>query len=132
MVRFISVFSSVPSLVRAIVKLYHQFGSWRKGSIDGPEITGDSVPWVGTDSTFHEQAYLVSWGQWFRNPVSFVIAQVSSSYPIVSSPDRYTTAFIVERVLDGIFQNPNHQFTMENLFEELVFTLRILGIPFRD
>ena len=41
---------------------------------------------------------------------------------------------IVERVqtVGILFQNPNHQFTMENLFEELVFTLENIGHPLQD
>ena len=41
---------------------------------------------------------------------------------------------IIERVqtVGILFQNPNHQFTMENLFEELIFTLENIGHPVQE
>ena len=41
---------------------------------------------------------------------------------------------VAERVqLVGIlFQNPNHQFTMETLFEELVFSLENIAYPIQE
>ena len=61
-----------------------------------------------------------------------MIAQVSSlpySGQVLINGSEVSQLSIIERVqtVGILFQNPNHQFTMENLFEELVFTLENIG-----
>ena len=57
-----------------------------------------------------------------------MIAQVSSlpySGQVLINGREVSQLSIIERVqmIGILFQNPNHQFTMENLFEELIFYL---------
>ena len=61
-----------------------------------------------------------------------MIAQVSSlpySGQVLINGSEVSQLSIIERVqtVGILFQNPNHQFTMENLFEELIFTLENIG-----
>lgn len=62
-----------------------------------------------------------------------MIAQVSSlpySGQVLINGSEVSQLSIIERIqtVGILFQNPNHQFTMENLFEELVLPWKILGI----
>ena len=66
-----------------------------------------------------------------------MIAQVSSlpySGQVLINGSEVSQLSIIERVqtVGILFQNPNHQFTMENLFEELIFTLENIGHPLQD
>lgn len=91
------------------------------------------------DFTFHEQAFTLLVGSSGSGKSSLfqVIAQVSSlpySGQVLIDGSQVSQLSIVERVqtVGILFQNPNHQFTMENLFEELVFTLENIGHPLQD
>ena len=91
------------------------------------------------DFTFHEQAFTLLVGSSGSGKFSLfqVIAQVSSlpySGQVLIDGSQVSQLSIVERVqtVGILFQNPNHQFTMENLFEELVFTLENIGHPLQD
>ena len=91
------------------------------------------------DFTFHEQAFTLLVGSSGSGKSSLfqVIAQVSSlpySGQVLIDGNQVSQLSIVERVqtVGILFQNPNHQFTMENLFEELVFTLENIGHPLQD
>ena len=66
-----------------------------------------------------------------------MIAQVSSlpySGQVLINGSEVRQLSIIERVqtVGILFQNPNHQFTMENLFEELIFTLENIGHPVQE
>ena len=66
-----------------------------------------------------------------------MIAQVSSlpySGQVLINGSEVSQLSIIERVqtVGILFQNPNHQFTMENLFEELIFTLENIGHPVQE
>ena len=91
------------------------------------------------DFTFHEQAFTLLVGSSGSGKSSLfqVIAQVSSlpySGQVLIDGSQVSQLSIVERVqtVGILFQNPNHQFTMENLSEELVFTLENIGHPLQD
>ena len=91
------------------------------------------------DFTFYEQAFTLLVGSSGSGKSSLfqVIAQVSSlpySGQVLIDGSQVSQLSIVERVqtVGILFQNPNHQFTMENLFEELVFTLENIGHPLQD
>ncbi|VRS34209.1 cobalt or other cation ABC transporter ATP-binding protein [Streptococcus pneumoniae] len=90
------------------------------------------------DFTFHVQAFTLLVGSSGSGKSSLfqMIAQVSSlpySGQVLIDGSEVSQLSIVERVqkVGILFQNPNHQFTMENLFEELIFTLENIGITFR-
>ena len=91
------------------------------------------------DFTFHEQAVTLLVGSSGSGKSSLfqMIAQVSSlpySGQVLIDGSEVSQLSIVERVqsVGILFQNPNHQFTMENLFEELVFTLENIGHPVQE
>ena len=91
------------------------------------------------DFTFHAQAFTLLVGSSGSGKSSLfqIIAQVSSlpySGQVLINGSEVGQLSIIERVqtVGILFQNPNHQFTMENLFEELIFTLEILGIPVQE
>ena len=91
------------------------------------------------DFTFHEQAFTLLVGSSGSGKSSLfqMIAQVSSlpySGQVLINGSEVSQLSIVERVqtVGILFQNPNHQFTMENLFEELVFTLENIGHPVQE
>ena len=91
------------------------------------------------DFTFHEQAFTLLVGSSGSGKSSLfqVIAQVSSipySGQVLINGSEVSQLSIVERVqtVGILFQNPNHQFTMENLFEELIFTLENIGHPVQE
>ena len=88
------------------------------------------------DFTFHGQAFTLLVGSSGSGKSSLfqMIAQVSSlsySGQVLIDGSEVSQLSIIERVqtVGILFQNPNHQFTMENLFEELVFTLENIGHP---
>ena len=98
--------------------------SWRKG-IDGAGTTSDSVPNFSEpiDFTFHEQAFTLLVGSSGSGKSSLfqMIAQVSSlpySGQVLIDGREVSQLSIIERVqtVGILFQNPNHQFTMESLF----------------
>lgn len=89
--------------------------------------------------TFHAQAFTLLVGSSGSGKSSLfqIIAQVTSlpySGQVLIDGNQVSQLSIVERVqtVGILFQNPNHQFTMENLFEELVFTLENIGHPLQD
>ena len=91
------------------------------------------------DFTFHGQAFTLLVGSSGSGKSSLfqIIAQVSSlpySGQVLIDGSEISQLSIVERVQTAgiLFQNPNHQFTMENLFEELVFTLENIGHPVQE
>ena len=91
------------------------------------------------DFTFHAQAFTLLVGSSGSGKSSLfqMIAQVSSlpySGQVLINGSEVSQLSIVERVqtVGILFQNPNHQFTMENLFEELVFTLENIGYPVKE
>ena len=91
------------------------------------------------DFTFHGQAFTLLVGSSGSGKSSLfqIIAQVSSlpySGQVLIDGSEISQLSIVERVqtVGILFQNPNHQFTMENLFEELVFTLENIGHPVQE
>ncbi|KXU15823.1 ECF transporter, ATPase component [Streptococcus oralis] len=107
----------------------------------GLELRGIQSPIFSEsiDFTFHEQAFTLLVGSSGSGKSSLfqVIAQVSSlpySGQVLIDGSQVSQLSIVERVqMVGIlFQNPNHQFTMENLFEELIFTLENIGHPVQE
>ncbi|VTB29825.1 cobalt or other cation ABC transporter ATP-binding protein [Streptococcus pneumoniae] len=86
------------------------------------------------DFTFHAQAFTLLVGSSGSGKSSLfqVIAQVSSlpySGQVLIDGSEVSQLSIIARVqkVGILFQNPNHQFTMENLFEELIFTLENIG-----
>ena len=91
------------------------------------------------DFTFHAQAFTLLVGSSGSGKSSLfqMIAQVSSlpySGQVLINGSEVSQLSIIERVqtVGILFQNPNHQFTMENLFEELVFTLENIGYPVKE
>jgi len=91
------------------------------------------------DFTFHGQAFTLLVGSSGSGKSSLfqVIAQVSSlpySGQVLIDGSQVSQLSIIERVqtVGILFQNPNHQFTMENLFEELIFTLENIGHPVQE
>ena len=107
----------------------------------GLELRGIQSPIFSEpiDFTFHEQAFTLLVGSSGSGKSSLfqVIAQVSSlpySGQVLIDGSQVSQLSIVERVqtVGILFQNPNHQFTMENLFEELVFTLENIGHPLQE
>ena len=88
------------------------------------------------DFTFHAQVFtlLVGGSGSGKSSLFQIIAQVSSlpySGQVLIDGSEVSQLSIVEcvQMVGILFQNPNHQFTMENLFEELVFTLENIGHP---
>ena len=86
------------------------------------------------DFTFHGQAFTLLVGSSGSGKSSLfqIIAQVSSlpySGQVLINGNEVSQLSIIERVqtVGILFQNPNHQFTMESLFEELIFTLENIG-----
>ena len=91
------------------------------------------------DFTFHAQAFTLLVGSSGSGKSSLfqMIAQVISlpySGQVLIDGSEVSQLSIVERVqtVGILFQNPNHQFTMENLFEELIFTLENIGHPVQE
>lgn len=91
------------------------------------------------DFTFHAQAFTLLVGSSGSGKSSLfqVIAQVSSlpcSGQVLVDGSEVSQLSIVKRVqtVGVLFQNPNHQFTMESLFEELLFTLENIGHPLQE
>ena len=91
------------------------------------------------DFTFHGQAFTLLVGSSGSGKSSLfqLIAQVSSlpySGQVLINGSEVSQLSIIERVqtVGILFQNPNHQFTMENLFEELIFTLENIGHPVQE
>ena len=91
------------------------------------------------DFTFHAQAFTLLVGSSGSGKSSLfqMIAQVSSlpySGQVLINGSEVSQLSIIERVqtVGILFQNPNHQFTMENLFEELIFTLENIGHPVQE
>ena len=91
------------------------------------------------DFIFHAQAFTLLVGSSGSGKSSLfqMIAQVSSlpySGQVLINGSEVSQLSIVERVqtVGILFQNPNHQFTMENLFEELIFTLENIGHPVQE
>ncbi|CTI44039.1 ABC transporter ATP-binding protein-cobalt or other cation transport [Streptococcus pneumoniae] len=91
------------------------------------------------DFTFHAQAFTLLVGSSGSGKSSLfqMIAQVSSlpySGQVLIDGSEVSQLSIVERVqkVGILFQNPNHQFTMENLFEELIFTLENIGYHLQE
>ena len=91
------------------------------------------------DFTFHAQAFTLLVGSSGSGKSSLfqMIAQVSSlpySGQVMIDGSEVSQLSIIERIqtVGILFQNPNHQFTMENLFEELVFTLENIGHPVQE
>ncbi|WP_173304675.1 ABC transporter ATP-binding protein [Streptococcus sp. 959] len=91
------------------------------------------------DFTFHAQAFTLLVGSSGSGKSSLfqMIAQVSSlpySGQVLINGSEVSQLSIIERVqtVGILFQNPNHQFTMENLFEELVFTLENIAYPIQE
>jgi len=91
------------------------------------------------DFTFHAQAFTLLVGSSGSGKSSLfqIIAQVISlpySGQVLIDGSEVSQLSTVERVqtVGILFQNPNHQFTMENLFEELVFTLENIGHPLQE
>ncbi|RXX20335.1 ATP-binding cassette domain-containing protein [Streptococcus oralis] len=89
--------------------------------------------------TFHAQAFTLLVGSSGSGKSSLfqIIAQVSSlpcSGQVLVDGSEVSQLSIVERVqtVGILFQNPNYQFTMENLFEELIFTLENIGYPVQE
>ena len=91
------------------------------------------------DFTFHAQAFTLLVGSSGSGKSSLfqMIAQVSSlpySGQVLINGSEVGQLSIIERVqtVGILFQNPNHQFTIENLFEELIFTLENIGHPVQE
>lgn len=91
------------------------------------------------DFTFHAQAFTLLVGSSGSGKSSLfqMIAQVSSlpySGQVLIDGSEVSQLSIIERVqtVGILFQNPNHQFTMESLFEELIFTLENIGHPVQE
>ena len=107
----------------------------------GLELRGIQSPIFSEpiDFTFHAQAFTLLVGSSGSGKSSLfqIIAQVTSlpySSQVLIDGNQVSQLSIVERVqtVGILFQNPNHQFTMENLSEELVFTLENIGHPLQD
>ena len=91
------------------------------------------------DFTFHAQSFTLLVGSSGSGKSSLfqIIAQVSSlpyRGQVLINGSEVSQLSIIERVqtVGILFQNPNHQFTMENLFEELIFTLENIGHPVQE
>lgn len=91
------------------------------------------------DFTFHGQAFTLLVGSSGSGKSSLfqMIAQVSSlpySGQVLINGSEVSQLSIVERVqtVGILLQNPNHQFTMESLFEELIFTLENIGYHLQE
>ena len=91
------------------------------------------------DFTFHAQAFtlLVGSSGSGKSTLFQVIAQLSAlpySGQVLIDGIELSKLSITERVqtVGILFQNPNHQFTMESLFEELIFTLENIGHPVQE
>ena len=91
------------------------------------------------DFTFQSQAFtlLVGKSGSGKSTLFQVIAQLSAlpySGQVLIDGIELSKLSITERVqtVGILFQNPNHQFTMENLFEELIFTLENIGHPVQE
>ena len=91
------------------------------------------------DFTFQSQAFtlLVGKSGSGKSTLFQVIAQLSAlpySGQVLIDEIEVSKLSITERVqtVGILFQNPNHQFTMENLFEELIFTLENIGHPVQE
>jgi len=91
------------------------------------------------DFTFHAQAFTLLVGSSGSGKSSLfqMIAQVSSlpySGQVLIDESEVSQLSIIERVqtVGILFQNPKYQFTMENLFEELIFTLENIGHPVQE
>ena len=91
------------------------------------------------DFTFHAQDFtlLVGKSGSGKSTLFQVIAQLSAlpySGQVLIDGIELSKLSIMERVqtVGILFQNPNHQFTMESLFEELVFTLENIGHPVQE
>lgn len=91
------------------------------------------------DFTFHAQAFTLLVGSSGSGKSSLfqMISQVSSlpyRGQVLINGSEVSQLSIIERVqtVGILFQNPNHQFTMENLFEELIFTLENIGHPVQE
>ena len=107
----------------------------------GLELRGIQSP-IFSESinfTFQAQAFTLLVGSSGSGKSSLfqVIAQVSSlpcSGQVLVDGSEVSQLSIVERVqtVGVLFQNPNHQFTMESLFEELLFTLENIGHPLQE
>ena len=107
----------------------------------GLELRGIQSPIFSEpiDFTFHGQAFTLLVGSSGSGKSSLfqIIAQVTSlpyNGQVLIDGSQVSRLSIVERVqtVGILFQNPNHQFTMENLFEELVFTLENIGHPLQE
>lgn len=107
----------------------------------GLELRGIQSPIFSEpiDFTFHAQAFTLLVGSSGSGKSSLfqIIAQVTSlpySGQVLIDGNQVSQLSIVERVqtVGILFQNPNHQFTMENLFEELIFTLENIGHPLQE
>ena len=107
----------------------------------GVELKGIAYPSFTKpiDFTFHSQAstLLVGKSGSGKSTLFQVIAQLSAlpySGQVLIDEIEVSKLSIIERVqtVGILFQNPNHQFTMENLFEELVFTLENIGHPVQE
>ena len=107
----------------------------------GLELRGIQSPIFSEpiDFTFHGQAFTLLVGSSGSGKSSLfqIIAQVTSlpyNGQVLIDGSQVSRLSIVERVqtVGILFQNPNHQFTMENLFEELIFTLENIGHPLQE
>ena len=107
----------------------------------GLELRGIQAPIFSEpiDFTFQAQAFTLLVGSSGSGKSSLfqIIAQVTSlpySGQVLIDGNQVSQLSIVERVqtIGILFQNPNHQFTMENLFEELIFTLENIGHPLQE
>ena len=91
------------------------------------------------DFTFQSQSFtlLVGKSGSGKSTLFQIIAQLSAlpySGQVLIDGIELSKLSITERVqtVGILFQNPNHQFTMENLFEELIFTLENIGHPVQE
>ena len=91
------------------------------------------------DFTFQSQAFtlLVGKSGSGKSTLFQVVAQLSAlpySGQVLIDGIELSKLSITERVqtVGILFQNPNHQFTMESLFEELIFTLENIGHPVQE
>ena len=91
------------------------------------------------DFTFQSQSFtlLVGKSGSGKSTLFQVIAQLSAlpySGQVLIDGIELSKLSITERVqtVGILFQNPNHQFTMESLFEELIFTLENIGHPVQE
>lgn len=89
------------------------------------------------DFTFHAQAFTLLVGSSGSGKSSLFKSLPASSLPysgqVLIDGSEVSQLSIVERVqtVGILLQNPNHQFTMESLFEELVLPWKISAITFR-